>query len=79
MSDGRHAEFLQVVPRQVGEDLAVDLLVTERRLVLAEPKAPQPVSHVRGRISHWLRADDDQTGHTVQDPPSLALTLGRPL
>ena len=51
MADGRHAEFLQVVSRQAGEDLAVDLIVTERRLVLAEPEAPQPVSYVHGRVS----------------------------
>jgi hypothetical protein len=54
----RDAEFLQVIPRQVAEDLAVDLIVTERRLVFAEPKAPHPVSHVHGRVPHRLRSDD---------------------
>ena len=58
MSDGTHAEFHQVVSRQVGQDLAVDLIVTERRLVLAEPKAPQPAPHVHGRVSRWPRRHD---------------------
>ena len=51
MSDGRHAEFLQVVTRQIGEDFAIDLILTERPFVFAEPEAPQPVSDVHGRVT----------------------------
>src|SRR6516162_9693549 len=60
MSDGRHAELLQVLSRQVAEDVAVDLIVTEHRLVFAEPKAPQPVSHVHGRVPKGYAQTTDQ-------------------
>ena len=68
MSDGRHAEFLQVIPRQLGEDLAVDLIVTERRLVFAQSKASQPVSHVHSHVPNTCDAhsfrDFDGSGCT---------------
>src|SRR5580693_495427 len=68
MSDGRHAEVLQVIPRQLAEDLAVDLIVTERRLVFAESKASQPVSHVHSHVPNTCDAhsfwDFDGSGCT---------------
>jgi hypothetical protein len=41
MPDGRNAKFLEVIPGQTAENFAVDLVLTERRTVLAEPKAPR--------------------------------------
>ena len=57
MSDGDHAEFFKVIARQLGEDLAVDLIVAERRLVFAESKATQPFSHVHSHVPN-AREDD---------------------
>src|ERR1700722_5490494 len=56
MSDGRHAELLEVIPRELGEDLAVNLIVTERRLVFAQPKASQPVSNVHSHVPNTCDA-----------------------
>src|ERR1700722_3878424 len=62
MPDGGHAEILQVIPRQLAEDLAVDLIVTERRLVFAESKASQPVSHVHSLVPNTC--DNDRPART---------------
>lgn len=50
MSDGRHAQLFKVIPRQLQEDLAVNLIVAERRLVFAESKASEPVIHIHSHV-----------------------------
>ena len=49
VADRHHAEFLQVVGRQPGQDFGVDLVVAERLFVLpqAEPAQPGPDLHLR--------------------------------
>jgi hypothetical protein len=43
MADAGNAEVLEVVAGQIGQEIDVDLVVTERLLVALEPEAAQPV------------------------------------
>ena len=43
----RHAELLQVGVGQLGQDLVVDLVLTEYRRVLFEAQGPQPFRDIR--------------------------------
>jgi hypothetical protein len=46
MADGDDAEILEVVNRQSRQHPAVDLVVAERRLLLLQIEAPQPISDI---------------------------------
>jgi hypothetical protein len=74
MSDRGDAQFLQVVPRQVGKDVLVNLVVSKRGLVLGEPKASQPIPHVHG--SRFLMVSP--RGLTRSDALSRAAEIGAP-
>jgi len=40
MPEGEHAELLKIGVGQVNQNVGVNSVLAERRLVLAEPKAP---------------------------------------
>src|SRR5271155_4489758 len=49
MADGGDAEILEVVNRQSRQHRAVDFVGAERRLVLPQTEAPQPISDIHRR------------------------------
>ncbi len=49
------AELFEVGVGQVGQDFGVDAVVAERRFVLAEPEASEPVPHVHSRVFRQFR------------------------
>ena len=49
MTNRTDADLLQVLLSEVREDLLVDLVVSERRLVFFEAQAPQPSSEVHDK------------------------------
>jgi hypothetical protein len=61
------AQVLQVLRRQVGQDLLADLILAECRLILFEAKPPQPTSDVHGGAP--VRA-------ALHDPPDETACLG---
>ena len=52
MPEGEHAELLEIGVAQVNQNVAVNSVLAERRFILAEPKAPQPIPHVHGSVSY---------------------------
>ena len=48
----RHAEFFEVAVRQIGQNLGVDFVFQEQRLVFTETEAPQPIPDVHTRSSN---------------------------
>jgi len=52
MPDDDDTKVLQVFSRQLWQNLAVDRVLAKGGLVLTQPEASQPVSHVHGRVSH---------------------------
>ena len=48
MPDNSDTKVLQVLRRQVGQDLLADCILTECRLILFKAKLPQPTSDVDG-------------------------------
>ena len=46
MPNHADAQILQMLQRQVGQDLLADLILAECRLILFEAKPPQPTSDV---------------------------------
>ena len=46
MADQANAEILQVIGRQTGQHLLVDLVLAESLLVSLQPEPPQPAPNV---------------------------------
>ena len=53
----QNAELFEIGVAEVGQDIGIDAVVAERRLVLPEPEAPQPLSDVHGHVSRWRGHD----------------------
>ncbi len=52
MPEGEHAELLKIGVAQVNQNVAVNTVLAERRFILAEPEAPQPIPHVHRSVSY---------------------------
>jgi hypothetical protein len=50
MANGDDAEIPQILGRQAPENLEVDIVLAERRLVLFEAELPQPASDIHARL-----------------------------
>ena len=50
MADRHHADLPEILGRQVGQHLFVDLVCEERRLVLFEPETAEPGRDVHARL-----------------------------
>ena len=74
MADGGDAEILQIVNSQFRQHRAVDFVVAERRLVLPQTEAPQPISDIHRRTR--LRFDSYDG---PRETASLAQECGRPV
>jgi hypothetical protein len=55
IAKSRDADVLEVVVRQPRQQVRVDLVVSEIRLVLAEPETAKPPPHVHGRAPNMYR------------------------
>ena len=53
----QNAELFEIGVAEVGQDIGIDAVVAERRLVLPEPEAPQPLHDVHDHVSRWLGHD----------------------
>ena len=67
VSNDADAQVLQVLRRQVGQDLLADLILAECRLILFEAKPPQPTSDIHGGAPVRL---------ALHDPPAETACLG---
>ena len=74
MADSGDAEILEVVNRQSRQHRAVDFVVAERRVVLPQTEAPQPISDVHRRTR--LRFDS-YDGPRETASPEQQLPAGR--
>ena len=54
IANSRDADVLEVVRGQPRQQVRVDLVVPEIRLVLAEPKTAKPPADIHRRASHGL-------------------------
>ena len=55
MPDGRDAECRQILGRQVGQDIRLDVIVAKRLGVLAETQALQPLRDIESFDAHPCR------------------------
>src|SRR5580704_10257341 len=75
MADGGDAEILQIVNSQFRQHRAVDFVVAERRLVLPQTEAPQPISDVHRRTR--VRFDSYDGPRETASPEQQCWPAGR--
>jgi hypothetical protein len=54
MADRRHADGDQILARQVRQDVPVDIVVAERRVVLLKTELPKPTRDIDRHPGHPL-------------------------
>jgi len=56
MADQHHADLSEILGREAGQHLSVDLVCLKRRLVLLEPETTEPCRNVHARLPDAVNA-----------------------